>query len=72
MTRVDWPCKICSNLDGNQGERSSQYAAESSCRLRFGVHAKWLGSFGKIKLLLYITIQFVLIYYHLLKIRTST
>lgn len=47
VTRVDWPCKICSNLDGNQGERSSQYAAESSCRLRFGSHAKWLGSFGE-------------------------
>lgn len=47
VTRVDWPCKICSNRDGNEGERSSQYAAESSCRLRFGSHAKWLGSFGK-------------------------
>eukprot|EP00956_Cyclotella_meneghiniana_P029214 scaffold70131_cov66-Cyclotella_meneghiniana.AAC.18 len=42
VTRVDWPCKICSNLDGNMGERSSQYAAESSCRLRFGTHARWL------------------------------
>lgn len=47
VTRVDWPCKICSNLDGNMGERSSQYAAESSCRLRFGTHARWLGSFGE-------------------------
>ena len=45
VTRVDWPCKICSNRDGNEGERSSQYAAESSCRLRFGAHARWLGSF---------------------------
>ena len=45
VTRVDWPCKICSNRDGNEGERSSQYAAESSCRLRFGSHARWLGSF---------------------------
>ena len=45
VTRVDWPCKICSNRDGNEGERSSQYAAESSCRLRFGTHARWLGSF---------------------------
>eukprot|EP00804_Cyclotella_cryptica_P004119 CCRYP_016847-RB/>CCRYP_016847-RB protein AED:0.03 eAED:0.03 QI:330/1/1/1/1/0.8/5/2241/737 len=45
VTRIDWPCKICSNRDGNEGERSSQYAAESSCRLRFGSHAKWLGSF---------------------------
>jgi len=45
VTRVDWPCKICSNRDGNEGDRSSQYAAESSCRLRFGAHARWLGSF---------------------------
>jgi hypothetical protein len=45
VTRVDWPCKICSNRDGNEGERSSQYAAESSCRVRFGTHARWLGSF---------------------------
>ena len=45
VTRVDWPCKICSNRDGNEGERSSQYAAESSCRLRFGRHSRWLGSF---------------------------
>lgn len=45
VTRIDWPCKICSNRDGNEGERSSQYAAESSCRLRFGTHARWLGSF---------------------------
>mmetsp|Transcript_5731 Transcript_5731/g.13007 ORF Transcript_5731/g.13007 Transcript_5731/m.13007 type:complete len:864 (-) Transcript_5731:505-3096(-) len=45
VSRVDWPCKICSNRDGNEGERSSQYAAESSCRLRFGTHARWLGSF---------------------------
>jgi len=45
VTRVDWPCKICSNLDGSEGERSSQYAAESSCRLRFGTHARWLASF---------------------------
>lgn len=49
VTRIDWPCKICSNRDGNEGERSSQYAAESSCRLRFGSHAKWLGSFGEIR-----------------------
>ena len=27
------------------GERSTQYAAESSCRLRFGNHAKWIGQF---------------------------
>jgi hypothetical protein len=27
------------------GERSSQYAAESSCRLRFGPHTNWIGQF---------------------------
>lgn len=27
------------------GERSSQYAAESSCRLRFGDHVDWIGQF---------------------------
>eukprot|EP00559_Dactyliosolen_fragilissimus_P008562 CAMPEP_0184872140 /NCGR_PEP_ID=MMETSP0580-20130426/41115_1 /TAXON_ID=1118495 /ORGANISM="Dactyliosolen fragilissimus" /LENGTH=764 /DNA_ID=CAMNT_0027374885 /DNA_START=177 /DNA_END=2471 /DNA_ORIENTATION=+ len=47
ITRIDWPCKICNNNPGqgdNKGERSSQYAAESSCRLRFGEHAQWLAS----------------------------
>jgi hypothetical protein len=32
------------NVD-SPGERSSQYAAESSCRLRFGPHVKWIGQF---------------------------
>lgn len=27
VTRVDWPCKICSNQYGNNGERLSQYVA---------------------------------------------
>jgi hypothetical protein len=27
--------------------RSSQYAAESSCRLRFGAHAEWLAAHGE-------------------------
>lgn len=32
------------NVD-SPGERSSQYAAESSCRLRFGPHVDWFGQF---------------------------
>jgi len=48
VTRINWPCKVCNNNPGNldnKGERSSQYAAESSCRLRFGAHSEWLASF---------------------------
>jgi len=48
VTRINWPCKVCNNNKGNtdnKGERSSQYAAESSCRLRFGAHSDWLGAF---------------------------
>ncbi len=48
VTRINWPSKVCNNRPGsgdNKGERSSQYAAESSCRLRFGAHANWIGAF---------------------------
>jgi len=48
VTRINWPAKICNNNPGtgdNKGERSSQYAAESSCMLRFGPHTEWFGSF---------------------------
>ena len=48
VTWIDWPSRVCNNNPenvDNKGERSSQYAAESSCRLRFGPHAEWLGSF---------------------------
>lgn len=40
--------RICNNnlaSDANPGERSSQYASESSCRLRFGPHTDWIGQF---------------------------
>ena len=50
VTRIDWPSKICNNNPGNvnnKGERSSQYAAESSCRLRFGAHSRWIASMGE-------------------------
>ena len=48
VTYIDWPYKICNNnmaKDESPGERSSQYAAESSCRLRFGPHTDWIGQF---------------------------
>ena len=48
VTRINWPAKVCNNNPGtgdNKGERSSQYAAESSCMLRFGPHTEWFGSF---------------------------
>ena len=40
-----WPCEICNNnrpQHPNPGERSSQYAAEASCRTRYGPLSDWL------------------------------
>lgn len=48
ITLVEWPAQICNNNPNNvdsPGERSSQYAAESSCRLRFGPYTDWLGGY---------------------------
>jgi len=48
VTYISWPSTICNNNPNNVdsvGERSSQYAAESSCRLRFGPHVDWIGQF---------------------------
>jgi hypothetical protein len=48
VTVIKWPSRVCNNNPNNVdscGERSSQYAAESSCRLRFGPHARWIGQF---------------------------
>lgn len=48
VTRINWPSKVCNNnrnFADSPGERSSQYAAESSCRLRFGPHVDWIGAF---------------------------
>jgi hypothetical protein len=45
VTVIKWPAKICNNNKNNVdsvGERSSQYAAEASCRLRFGPHTDWI------------------------------
>lgn len=47
-TYINWPAQVCNNNPNNvdsPGERSSQYAAESSCRLRFGPHLDWIGQF---------------------------
>jgi hypothetical protein len=47
VTRIAWPATICNNnrtFHDSPGERSSQYAAESSCRLRFGPHTDWMAS----------------------------
>lgn len=48
VTRVDWPSMVCNNnIPGhpNTGERSSQYAAENSCRVRYGPYTEWMASF---------------------------
>jgi hypothetical protein len=48
ITLVEWPAKVCNNNPNNvdsPGERSSQYAAEASCRLRFGPYTDWLGGY---------------------------
>jgi len=48
VTRIPWPHRVCNNnrpMHSNPGERSSQYAAEASCRVRYGPHASWLAGF---------------------------
>jgi len=48
VTYINWPSQICNNNQNNvdnPGERSSQYAAEASCRLRFGPHTDWITQF---------------------------
>jgi hypothetical protein len=45
VTYHAWPAKSCSNNRPNHknpGERSSQYAAEASCRERYGPTASWM------------------------------
>jgi hypothetical protein len=45
VTYIDWPCKVCNNnrpAHDDPGERSSQYAAEASCRARFGPFTDWM------------------------------
>lgn len=48
VTVINWPARVCNNNPNNVdsvGERSSQYAAEASCRLRFGPHVEWISQF---------------------------
>ena len=48
VTRIPWPHRVCNNnrpAHSNPGERSSQYAAESSCRARYGPDTHWMISF---------------------------
>jgi hypothetical protein len=48
VTRIDWPSLVCNNnipAHENTGERSSQYAAENSCRTRFAPYTEWIASF---------------------------
>ena len=45
VSYIPWPCQVCSNNRPNHpnpGERSSQYAAEASCRERFGPETEWM------------------------------
>lgn len=47
VTRIPWPATVCNNnrsFADSPGERSSQYAAESACRLRFGPHTDWMAN----------------------------
>lgn len=48
VTYIDWPSRVCNNnipAHENTGERSSQYAAENSCRARYGPYTEWMASF---------------------------
>jgi hypothetical protein len=48
VTRIEWPSIVCNNnlpAHENTGERSSQYAAESSCRQRYGQFTDWIAAF---------------------------
>ena len=45
VSRIPWPHRICNNnrpAHSNPGERSSQYAAEASCRARYGPNTEWM------------------------------
>ena len=45
VTYHRWPCQVCNNnrpAHANPGERSSQYAAEASCRERYGSTTEWM------------------------------
>jgi hypothetical protein len=45
VSRIPWKHRVCNNnppMHRNPGERSSQYTAEASCRLRYGPHTEWI------------------------------
>lgn len=47
VSRIAWPHRVCNNnrpAHSNPGERSSQYAAEASCRARYGPDTTWMAS----------------------------
>lgn len=47
VSRIPWPHRVCNNnrpMHSNPGERSSQYAAESSCRARYGKDTTWMAT----------------------------
>eukprot|EP00956_Cyclotella_meneghiniana_P032471 scaffold89508_cov77-Cyclotella_meneghiniana.AAC.3 len=47
VTRIEWPATICNNnrpAHDDPGERSSQYAAEAACRMRYGPYTDWMSS----------------------------
>ena len=51
VTYIDWPSQVCNNnipAHENTGERSSQYAAENSCRTRYGPFTEWMASFDTV------------------------
>jgi hypothetical protein len=43
ITRIPWKFRVCNN--NHLGERSSQYAAEASCRVRYGPTTEWMSFF---------------------------
>lgn len=48
ITRIDWPSIVCNNnipAHDSTGERSSQYAAENSCRTRYAPYTEWIAAF---------------------------
>lgn len=48
VTRIEWPAMVCNNnipAHDSTGERSSQYAAENSCRTRYGPFSEWIAAF---------------------------
>jgi len=48
VTRIDWPSVVCNNnipAHDSPGERSSQYAAENSCRTRYASNTEWIAAF---------------------------